>query len=109
MAKYFVPNPNNKPEVNHLDEDIKNNVYTNLEWTTSKENANYGTRNARCISKVMEKCAKKVKQYDINGNFIKEWTSIAEAANYYKIDPSNIVRVCKHRRKGTVGFKWEYS
>lgn len=38
VAEYFVPNPLNKKYVNHKDCKRNNNVYTNLEWVTSKEN-----------------------------------------------------------------------
>lgn len=44
IAQTFIPNPNNKPEVNHKDENPKNNHVDNLEWVTRKENLNYGTR-----------------------------------------------------------------
>ena len=43
VAKAFIPNPQNKPWVNHLDECPANNKASNLEWCTEKENANYGT------------------------------------------------------------------
>lgn len=47
VAEAYLPNPNNLPEVNHKDENKLNNCVENLEWLTSKENANYGTRNER--------------------------------------------------------------
>ena len=47
VAQAFIPNPNNWPQVNHIDEDKANNVVWNLEWCTQQYNMNYGTRNER--------------------------------------------------------------
>lgn len=38
VGKYFVPNPDNKPVINHKDHNCKNNDYRNLEWCTIQEN-----------------------------------------------------------------------
>ena len=47
LASAFVENPNDYPEVNHIDEDRGNNRAENLEWCTSKYNKNYGHRAER--------------------------------------------------------------
>lgn len=46
VAEIYVPNPDNKPEVNHLDMDILNNHYSNLEWVTNQENMTHRKRNS---------------------------------------------------------------
>ena len=47
MADAYISNPYNKPQVNHKDENRKNNNINNLEWVTNKENCNYGNRNLK--------------------------------------------------------------
>lgn len=106
VAMHFIDNPMNYPEVNHKDENITNNNIDNLEWCTSKYNANYGTRNQRCMEKVIKK---PVKQISIKGNLITIFPAIKEAARSTGIDESQIIRVCKGRNQTAGGFKWEYA
>lgn len=52
---------------------------------------------------------KPVNQYDLQGNFIKEWNSINEARDYlnYKSE-MGIIGTCKNRQKSSGGYIWEY-
>ena len=59
VAKVFVPNPENKPEVNHKEENPANNRADNLEWMTREENLNYGTRIQRMVETKKKKENKK--------------------------------------------------
>lgn len=54
VAEAFIPNPNNYPIINHIDENKKNNKATNLEWCTHKYNINYGTCIERAKIKMKE-------------------------------------------------------
>ena len=108
VAKHFIPNPDNLPEVNHKDENPKNNAAYNLEWCTSKYNANYGTRNARCYEG-NRKYFKPVWQIDrATGKKIKKWECIKDASRTLKIRDEQISRVCKGKNKSAGGFIWEY-
>ena len=65
VAKAFIPNPNNYKEINHKDENPKNNCVNNLEWCDRKYNCNYGTRNNK-ISIALS--IYKIIEYDDYGN-----------------------------------------
>ncbi len=50
VAEQYVPNPENKPQVNHKDGNKLNNHYTNLEWVTNQENRDHTVRSNLQIS-----------------------------------------------------------
>ncbi|WP_204200859.1 NUMOD4 domain-containing protein [Mammaliicoccus sciuri] len=84
VANNFIENPFEKPCINHIDENKKNNHYSNLEWCTYKENANHGTGNERRkeTKKNSLKCKKLCKSIvgvNIDNGEIIEFHSIREA------------------------------
>lgn len=107
VALTFIPNENIENDVNHINEIKTDNRVENLEWMTHKENCNHGTRNKRTALKT----SKPVLQYDLKGNFIKEWASTQEAGrNGY--DASAVAKCCKNkyeRRKNVYkNYIWKY-
>lgn len=100
VAKTYIPNPNNLPQVNHLDEDKTNNCIFNLEWTTLKENCNYGTRNERIATKHY----KSVFCVELNRVF----NSPTEAAEELKINRGNIYHCCNGLQHTAAGYHWKY-
>ena len=123
VAETFLPNPENKPCINHKiegDEGKKMNiVYINedgivneekstIEWVTYKENSNYGTRNERIFEKTTNgKLSKPVLQFTLDGEFIREWSSTKEAERN-GFNHGNIVSCCNGKLKTHKGFRWMY-
>ena len=75
VATYFLPNPENKREVNHKNLDRTDNRAENLEWITSSENQKHKYENGD-----YKTSNRKVGQFDLDGNFIQEFESIIAAA-----------------------------
>ena len=117
VATQFIDNIFNYNEINHIDEDKTNNNVNNLEWCSHKYNINYGTGNERRRKsekgkkksgnyKNITHAGKKILQYDLQGNFIKEWNSIAEASKTLKL--KKIWEVCNNKRNKCGNFIWKY-
>lgn len=105
VAKAFIPNPNNFPQVNHKDEDPSNNHVDNLEWCTNYYNMTYGTR----IEKITKLIQKKVNVYDLEGNYINTFDSLKEAGIALNCDNSSITKVCKGKKKHHKGYVFRYA
>lgn len=112
VAEAFIPNPNNLPIVNHLDENPSNNCVDNLEWCTQKHNVNYGTHNQRMIKtrndNNCDNAEKPIKQMTLDGTLITIWPSLAEAEKN-GFSHGDISLCCNGKRKSHKGFLWDFA
>jgi len=106
VAQAFIPNPDNKPQVNHIDEDKYNNQVNNLEWCTVLYNNTYGTRMERQIS------SKNTPIYGFTNKpyYRKIWfSSISKATDFIDGDQTGISHVLRGRYKTHKGWSFKYA
>lgn len=104
VAMAFVEGYQPGLEVNHKDENPQNNHADNLEWCTSKYNANYGTRNDR----VTKKNSKPIVQMTIEGVPIATYPSVNEAARQTGYNLSALNNCCRGIKETAYGYMWRY-
>ncbi len=132
VAHAFVPNPDGKPTVNHLNEVKTDNRAKNLEWATIREQNVYGTRIQRAVANtdwqkrsrkmdyhaiaskhdyatMQKKQMKPVHQLDMHGSFIAQFPSLAAAARAVGVSTGGICSCLKKQRRSAGGFRWAYA
>ena len=103
VARAFIPNPDNKSSVNHINGNKQLNKVSNLEWVTVSENNQPAWDNGLNRPHVV----RSVKQYDLNYNYLKQFDSVADAVR--ATGATKIREVCNGTRKTSGGYIWEWA
>lgn len=106
VAEAFIPNPEEKPEINHLDGDKSNNCVDNLEWATHRENTNHAWVTGLTKFPPAEIPIEVIQMYE--GKEIAIYKSIEIAGRLNNISSADICKCCKGKRKNAGRYTWRY-
>lgn len=109
VAMAFIPNPDNKPEVNHIDENKAKNCAYNLEWVSKSENMRHNGLCGRIANKnrINSKSKKPILAITLDGSVLK-FESINEAARRLNLHAPNLISCLKGKTKQSGGYRFEY-
>ena len=117
VAEAFLPNPQGKPEVDHIDTDKNNNTVSNLRWVTRAENMNNpitysamsGNAMKNPVSGAKNPFSRSVAQYSFDGELIAEFESVGLASKTTGLSHTSIQRCAKGINKSGGGYVWKYT
>lgn len=116
VAIAFISNPNNYPEINHINGIRDDNRVENLEWCTTSQNMRhaYDVLKRQISPNVINvfggdhPASTPILQYDLNGNFIREWPSAIEIQRELNVNSPNIIACCRGKQQTCGGFSWKH-
>ena len=115
VATAFIPNPDNKPCIDHINTNRTDNSVDNLRWTTQKENCNNPISKKKKIGKSnpmygkygkLNHNSKPILQLSLDDNFIRMWDCASEVERELGFSQGNISMCCNGKRNTANGYKW---
>lgn len=106
VAIAFIPNPNDLPEVNHMDGNKKNNIASNLEWATGSQNTRHAVRYGFIDIGKAQKARKRPVICTTTGD---QYASATEAAKMLGLNHQSISRVALGQRKSIHGYHFQFT
>lgn len=106
MAETFLPNPDNLPEIDHIDGNALNNNLDNLRWVTKKENQNNPISRERRYKAIIDKQGIPIKAF-YNGEFVGNVTCLMEAARKFNLHCTLISKQVRGKIDNVNGYKFE--
>lgn len=117
VALAFIPNPHGYSQVNHKDENKRNNCVDNLEWCNASYNAIYSLERRGIISnrkrvpqrKNSSHSSQPIIQMTLSGEEVKTWENSRTIFNETGMSDWSISECCRGNRKTAYGYTWRYA